>query len=1613
MGSTSRGSSDVDFSSYLYGNAGQSDGISEAELTPADLINDIEYNVKQKENYEFGFDVDDFLPVEPTSKRETGEYLGVELSQNSQNSDEIPCRYQLEYPRMIHKSVVKPVADFLKCVDTLKDGEYAINIDKNNVNCDDNVVNGFIGSINEHDINQNEECSINASCLNVHHTNGIITDTSDVNAETSDINAVASDINAKTSGVITATSDVNADTSGIITVTSDVNADTSSIITVTSNVNVDTSDINAVASDVNAETSGIIEDTSNSNTEIGVINENIHDVNADTCVTNAITGDINIATSHKNDINSDANDITAADDVYTNKDDVIVLNTETHTNIMKENIHRISIDSVDSEVMYHTMGLRDQSRNNSRTSSPSQNDSFGSYDDKVMARKESMSSSDETSSQSAQHSGAALENERKIKWRRKRRIPNGTSGEKDSNADHSSSSLESESAFTRVTHGGSDVPRNGRLVDSGNKNKTDDTRSNIKGLSCNSDHDQSREYDENKLKDRVSDENSDALRDTQASYVSDISPIITKKIPLLTDKKVDEKIEHSFRSVSPINIGREDTNNNRPLTDHPTRLFPPAVSLVLESYRVRREKSKERSMTIGPVKSLPSVGGPTNRVSPSHVRGCRSPIVEVIRGALTSGRCESPSPRLKYEKDKFQLPSFFQFKEMRQLGLLPQYDKENASPVHAVRQRSISLSNPRKISVTVGVQTGDGKVLSDTDAVKSSSAQVSAKKQREEGGMLDSVLKEKVQNISMEVEDVFRQKYLAEVESERDNEIKINKSENLDQLKSEMEDLSKMIQDDRPKEKDRILLESEVIIEKNIKECAIQTFMIDNKDCIVTERDGNCDAEQEHFHHRHVVELKDAVVDESLSVHLPVTKVLPINSEKEFHEFDEQVEIKKKEYDTGDNREVRDVLSNIEIEPESKKSDNELELIGEEEVGHRSVSGDSTELLLGNYRDDVMLEKEHKEGDANDDPATGIVNDALPVDALPNGIDAEHCSSNDELEDEENDDFYDDGSPLQCKFDSEKTAIRRRPAIKVKFNSVDKEHHDEESRNGEISSESSSDTDTETRIKQHLIEKPKQEFKNRKRKMSCGQLIAELLLTQQDQDQVRENIKSVMEKQTPPSKPAKLISRQRKFGSIVAPNILPPIMDEKPTPPMPRKNIERTDSGLGMENGESFKNVLLESTISCEDCSSDVVVVGEQIMGGDNTVCNKCKKRRLERKETILEIVQTEISYGDDLKVIQDQFFIPMKSNGLLTDDQLDCVFLNLEELIKCNDKLADILQDAMDDAAEDGDEDYVTMSVGHIFLENINLFLPFEEFCINQAVASALLTSLEAEKSLLRLFLQVSQQENIELRKLHLKSFLMGPVQRVMKYPLLLSRLYKTTPEGHEDLPKIKEAQQKIEVILDNINKKSKTVPVLGKVKPKLQKRGFSSFLLPFNTSVTELKKLSLDTLGWKKDEVKFLKSSRLQCAQPTDQLWGRVKKTDLQFKAVHVLLVLHGEEISNYQCDDESDEESKRPAFPGNTVVKQAALVIYKDRTNEKFLLYRNPLLLDRCVVSSEIGTDEMFEVVDMTSNDVLVFKTDGAKESQLWLRLIKNQAKNLGHWRRRRNAMANIMITSMSRS
>uniref|UniRef100_T1GWZ7 DH domain-containing protein n=1 Tax=Megaselia scalaris TaxID=36166 RepID=T1GWZ7_MEGSC len=455
--------------------------------------------------------------------------------------------------------------------------------------------------------------------------------------------------------------------------------------------------------------------------------------------------------------------------------------------------------------------------------------------------------------------------------------------------------------------------------------------------------------------------------------------------------------------------------------------------------------------------------------------------------------------------------------------------------------------------------------------------------------------------------------------------------------------------------------------------------------------------------------------------------------------------------------------------------------------------------------------------------------------------------------------------------------------------------------------------------------------------------------------------------------------------------------EEHPNKPI---DIERNDSGVGSETSKSSRSKFQPTGNAnqqqpeddpsngrniqihlCEDCDDpvDTQITESGVMFAP-LVCRKCGKKRAERKEIITEIVETEEKYGRDLLIILEEFYRPMLVAGLLTQEQLSAIFLNTEELLENNQALAERMRDALDIALEQGDDDLLT------------------------AAASLLLANMEKEKELLRIFLKVSQMENTVLRRMNLNSFLMVPVQRVTKYPLLLARLYKVTPSHLDGRDLLKQSQDKIELHLTHINQEAKDVPtkLWRRISSSSPNRRASCEIDMINI---KLRKMAIDTLEWNHDEVRFVLEGKLLLTQPTDGNWK--KGRTIKLAPVNALLVTNGKPSANYKADKPLSDQQL--SFPKHTGIREASLLLVKEKCG-RYTLLREPLYLDKCVVCTEADWDDYFEVHEISSKDTFIFKAEDNIRTKQWYKQLQHHSQGMGAWRKRRNALANIMINGM---
>lgn len=74
-----------------------------------------------------------------------------------------------------------------------------------------------------------------------------------------------------------------------------------------------------------------------------------------------------------------------------------------------------------------------------------------------------------------------------------------------------------------------------------------------------------------------------------------------------------------------------------------------------------------------------------------------------------------------------------------------------------------------------------------------------------------------------------------------------------------------------------------------------------------------------------------------------------------------------------------------------------------------------------------------------------------------------------------------------------------------------------------------------------------------------------------------------------------------------------------------------------------------------------------------------------------------------------------MRIAGLLSPDQMDRIFLNIDKLIVHNRQFCLKLRDAYESALNQGDGDLLTVNVAKLFLHSTPMLHEFQNYCVRQ----------------------------------------------------------------------------------------------------------------------------------------------------------------------------------------------------------------------------------------------------------------------------------------------------------
>ncbi|XP_075195792.1 rho guanine nucleotide exchange factor TIAM2 isoform X4 [Anomaloglossus baeobatrachus] len=203
-------------------------------------------------------------------------------------------------------------------------------------------------------------------------------------------------------------------------------------------------------------------------------------------------------------------------------------------------------------------------------------------------------------------------------------------------------------------------------------------------------------------------------------------------------------------------------------------------------------------------------------------------------------------------------------------------------------------------------------------------------------------------------------------------------------------------------------------------------------------------------------------------------------------------------------------------------------------------------------------------------------------------------------------------------------------------------------------------------------------------------------------------------------------------------------------------------------------------------------------------------------RKVIQELVDTEKSYVKDLSCLFELYLEPLQNETFLTQDEMDSLFGSLPEMLDFQKIFLQTLEDGISSSTDfniletPSQFRKLLFSLGGSFLYYADHFKLYSGFCANH---------IKVQKVLERARTDPAFKDFLDARnptKQHsstLESYLIKPVQRVLKYPLLLKELVSLTDNESEEHYHLTEALKAMEKVASHINEMQKIYEDYGTV--------------------------------------------------------------------------------------------------------------------------------------------------------------------------------------------------------
>uniref|UniRef100_A0A8C4QXZ2 DH domain-containing protein n=1 Tax=Eptatretus burgeri TaxID=7764 RepID=A0A8C4QXZ2_EPTBU len=209
------------------------------------------------------------------------------------------------------------------------------------------------------------------------------------------------------------------------------------------------------------------------------------------------------------------------------------------------------------------------------------------------------------------------------------------------------------------------------------------------------------------------------------------------------------------------------------------------------------------------------------------------------------------------------------------------------------------------------------------------------------------------------------------------------------------------------------------------------------------------------------------------------------------------------------------------------------------------------------------------------------------------------------------------------------------------------------------------------------------------------------------------------------------------------------------------------------------------------------------------------KSNMIHLRKVMLELMETERSYVQDLLTLRNSYVEPIRMEGCLSPDQVEELFGSLTPLTEFQRDFLKALEEGLKvvpDIEKLKDKTQVKrmlFSLGGAFLYYSEHFKLYGAYCANYHKAQRVLEKAKKDGHFQKFLntLNPSGQHSSTL-----ESFLIKPIQRILKYPLLLRELCSVVDMDSEEGYHLSEALKAMNETASHINEMQKLYEIYGK---------------------------------------------------------------------------------------------------------------------------------------------------------------------------------------------------------